>query len=214
MRVDNAYLVSLWERIPGSGGQQAFQELFELYYARLVHFSREYVAHREAAEEVVSDVFLRIWAHRKTQAPVSFPETYLYTAVRNQSLNYLRQFSTMRVVHLPDLEQTGICDTATPAAATEWKELLFRLDQAVDALPPERRRIFKLMKEEGFKAREVADILGISVRTVETHLYKAVKQLQGVIMPYLADKRRGNTRIPPELGAWLLLLASLLQAGR
>ena len=210
MRVDNAFVLSLWERIPGSGGQQAFRELFELYYARLVHFSKEYVEHKEAAEEVVSDVFLKIWNKRKTNPPVTHPETYLYTAVRNQSLNYLRQFSTMRVVHLPDLEQTQICDPVTPAAATEWKELLFRLDQAVDALPPERRRIFKLMKEEGFKAKEVADILGISVRTVETHLYKAVKQLQVVILPYLSDKRSDGAKMPPEIGLVIVGLLSLL----
>ena len=69
-------------------------------------------------------------------------------------------------------------DTASPADATEWKELLFKLQQAVDALPPERKRIFKLVKEEGFTCKQVAEILQLSPRTVETQLFKAVKQLR------------------------------------
>ncbi|GAA0560369.1 RNA polymerase sigma-70 factor [Chitinophaga japonensis] len=181
MPTDKTYLHALWQKVCHHNDQQAFQSLFELLYLRLVNFCIAYVHSREAAEETVGDVFLKLWINRAATGEIAHVETYLFTAVRHQSLNYLRKFSTYHVISTAQTQEIQVVDTASPADATEWKELLFRLHQAVDALPPERRRIFRLVKEEGFTCKEVAGILQLSPRTVETQLFKAVKQLRGVL---------------------------------
>ncbi|HEY0612203.1 MAG TPA: RNA polymerase sigma-70 factor [Chitinophaga sp.] len=178
MPTDKTYLYALWQKVCTDNDQQAFQALFELLYLRLVNFSIAYVHNREPAEEIVGDVFLKLWMNRAATGEITHVETYLFTAVRHQSLNYLRKFSTYHVISADQTQEIHMVDTASPADATEWKELMFKLQQAVDALPPERKRIFKLVKEEGFTCKQVAEILQLSPRTVETQLFKAVKQLR------------------------------------
>ncbi len=68
-----------------------------------------------------------------------------------------------------------------PGAAMEWKEIHFRLNQAIDELPDQCRTVFRLIREEGFRYKQVAEILGISPRTVETQLFRAIKKLDKVI---------------------------------
>jgi len=178
LSTDKTYLYALWQKVCTNSDQQAFQALFELLYLRLVNFSIAYVHSREPAEEIVGDVFLKLWMNRAATGEITHVETYLFTAVRHQSLNYLRKFSTYHVISTDQTQEIHMVDTASPADATEWKELQFKLQQAVDALPPERKRIFKLVKEEGFTCKQVAEILQLSPRTVETQLFKAVKQLR------------------------------------
>lgn len=187
MSADKTYLRSLWLKICSDNDQRAFQALFELMHGRLLHFCMAYVHNREPAEEIVGDVFLKLWMNRAATGEISHVETYLFTAVRHQSLNYLRKFSTYRVVHTNDTQEAQVVDSANPVAATELKELLFWLNQAVEALPRERQRIFRLVKEEGFTCRQVANILELSPRTVETQLFKAVKQLRNVLLPYIME---------------------------
>jgi RNA polymerase sigma-70 factor (ECF subfamily) len=79
----------------------------------------------------------------------------------------------------------------------EWKEILFKLDQEVDRLPDQCRKVFKLIKEEGFKYKEVAEILNISPRTVETQLFRAMRRLNETIGPYLSNNKPGGKKIFP-----------------
>jgi RNA polymerase sigma-70 factor (ECF subfamily) len=190
MKTDKAYLNTLWQRIIQENDQRSFEELFHLCYQRLVRFAVEYVHSHESAEEIVSDIFLKLWAGRDTYRDVLHIEKYLFTAVRNQSLNYLRKFSAYRVVTTDNPEQLNIAYSHDPYKASEWKELLAKLDEAVEMLPPRRRKIFRLVREEGFKPREVAEIMNLSHRTVETQLFKAVKTLHVVLQPHLPSRQK------------------------
>ncbi|GEP97235.1 RNA polymerase sigma-70 factor [Chitinophaga cymbidii] len=190
MKTDKAYLNTLWQRITKENDQRSFEELFHLCYQRLVRFAVEYVHSHESAEEIVSDIFLKLWAGRDGYTDVLHIEKYLFTAVRNQSLNYLRKFSAYRVVATENPEQLHIAYTHDPYKASEWKELLAKLDEAVEMLPPRRRKIFRLIREEGFKPKEVAEIMNLSHRTVETQLFKAVKTLHVVLQPYLSSRQK------------------------
>lgn len=188
MNANKTYLSALWQSIYVNDDQRAFETLFGLLHSRLLHFCIAYVHSREPAEEIVGDVFMKLWLNRAATGEITHVETYLYTAVRHRSLNYLRQYSTYRVVLTDDTAGSQVMDSANPVAATEWKELLFRLNQAVEALPKKRQRIFRLVKEEGFTCRQVADILELSPRTVETQLFKAMKQLRNVLQPYIYER--------------------------
>lgn len=204
MKTDKAHLSTLWQNICTQSNQKAFEELFTLCYARLVKFAAEYLQSTEAAEEVVSDVFMKLWTGRQQFAEVAQIDKYLFTAVRNQSLNHLRQFSNYHIVPADEAGEAHIVNTFDPCTATEWRELLLRLDEAVEMLPARRRVIFRLIKEEGFKPKEVAEILQISHRTVETQLFQAVKQLQIILEPYLSTSREKTRSVDPLTVAGLL----------
>lgn len=208
MKHGKADLDAIWQKVWQENDQRAFEELFHCCYQGLVRFAGEYVNSHESAEEVVSDIFMKLWAGRQNYRDVLHIEKYLFTAVRNQSLNYLRKFSGYRVVTTDNPEQLSIISSHDPYKVSEWKELLACLDAAVELLPPRRRKIFRLIREEGFKPKEVAEIMNLSHRTVETQLFNAVKTLHNALQPYLSAKRK--TAAPA--GADPALLLSLLLA--
>ncbi|MGX5816734.1 RNA polymerase sigma-70 factor [Chitinophaga lutea] len=210
MNTDKAYLNELWRKIHEYDDTSSYADLFHLCYQRLVRFGTDFVQHREAAEDIVSDIFLKLWTDRAQYRDIRHIEKYLFTAVRNRSINYLRQYSTLRVVSAGDDEELQIAHSSDPYKASEWKELLARLDEAVALLPPERRKIFRLVREEGFKTREVAEILQLSPRTVETQLYKAVKTLHAVLLPYLDARHTSGAAGKPDPAALLGFLLALL----
>jgi len=167
------------------GDQIAFNELFLLYYDRLVVFAIQYVKQEAFAEEITSELFVKLWLKRDRLLQVSNPEVYLYVAVKNAALNHLRSLKKHQV--LTD-EAEGFAMESIPDGGDlvmERKELYNMLNRAVAALPEQRRIIFKLIKEDGLRCREVARILDLSTRTVESQMYKAVKTLADQLAPYL-----------------------------
>ncbi|MBO9596063.1 MAG: RNA polymerase sigma-70 factor [Niabella sp.] len=177
-----ATTIHLLFRQISEGQKNAFNQLFYRYYEQMVRFALQYVKQPEPAEELVSSVFVNIWQKRARLNEVRTPEVYLFVSVKNAALNYLRQSAKLRTsVHVP--EQTG--EHTGSAADTEYRELETIVHAAVERLPAQRQLIFKLIREEGLKAREVAAILSVSVRTVENQLYKAVKSLAAAISDYL-----------------------------
>lgn len=183
--------IRLWQQqIADDGDEKAFAALFRHYYERLLHFCMQYVSTREAAEEIVSDVFVKIWNRRAELNAISNLEVYLFVAVKNHSLNYLDQYSNLRITPLNDDSGLAGLTTTDPEKTMEWKEILFKMDQEVNRLPDQCRRVFKLIKEEGFKYKDVAEILNISPRTVETQLFRAMKRLNEVIGPFISLKSK------------------------
>ena len=181
--------IRLWQQqIAQEGDEKAFAALFRHFYERLLHFCMQYVYTREAAEEIVSDVFVKIWNRREDLANITNLEVYLFVAVKNHSLNYLEQYSNLRITPIPDEGLARLTNAIDPEKSMEWKEILFKMDQEVNRLPDQCRRVFKLIKEEGFKYKDVAEILNISPRTVETQLFRAMKRLNEVIGPFVSLK--------------------------
>lgn len=190
--------------------EQAFSALFRLLYDRLLRFCIQYVDSREAAEEIVSDVFVKLWNRRLQLENIANLEVYLFVAVKNHSLNYLEQFSSLRITPL-DNGMAQLCAPADPEKEMEWKEMHFRLDQEVNRLPDQCRKVFRLIRDEGFRYKDVAVILNISPRTVETQLFRAIRRLNEAIAPFLSVKP-GKKKEPPAM-LWLLLLADIFLKG-
>ncbi|TKC06544.1 RNA polymerase sigma-70 factor [Pedobacter polaris] len=185
MPEEKSKIVQLFSEIQ-HGNKAAFDELFALYYDKLLAFAIQYIKQTESAEEITSELFVRIWLKRDGLSKVLNPEVYLYVAVKNACLNLIRsdkkryllfveQPSGQPFEQVADHYSTGIED----------RELVKLLDFAVASLPEQRKLIFRLVKEQGLKNSTVAQILGISVRTVENQLYKAVKTLADSISGYL-----------------------------
>jgi len=201
----NAELLQQLQRRIARGEQRAFEDLYRLFFARLFNFAMLMLHKREIAEETVNDVMMKVWNKKEELTQVRNLETYLFVAIRNQSLNYLAQFSNYHIVLEPDSTQVEIIHLNDPEKELEWKEIHFRLNQAVDQLPEQCRTVFKLIKEEGFRYKQVAEILNISPRTVETQLFRAVKKLNKVIALYLENNGMKQRKGPPLLSAVLLL---------
>ncbi|MGH7449074.1 MAG: RNA polymerase sigma-70 factor [Longimicrobiales bacterium] len=160
----------------------AFERLFRTYHARLCAFARRYVQCPDVADEVVEEVFLRIRELRRNWPDSGNEKCYLYTAVRNQALMHLAHECVVRQSHaivnqkfrIPGMGQSP----AAPDEEFQAKELAAVLQFAIDRLPERCREAYTLYRERGMSYAEIADVMGISARTVETQLARANKVLR------------------------------------
>ncbi|SEW01589.1 RNA polymerase sigma-70 factor, ECF subfamily [Chitinophaga sp. YR573] len=194
----------LWERITVDSDSKSFEVLFHELNPRLIKFCTLYVHYQQVAEEIVSDVFVKCWMDRAQMKEVLKPETYLFIAVKNHALNYNKRFSSMQIVNIDDHPGgSQLINSSSPEMELEKKELFFQMDQAIASLPKQCGIIFRLVKENGMKYKEVGEILGISHRTVHTQMLRAMKKMTKAMDPYLT--KAGN-KAPDNIITTLLIL--------
>lgn len=171
------------------GDKEAFNRLFRLKYEALWGFAKSYLGDTGRAEEVVSDLFVWLWLNREHITGIDSPEIYLFKSVKNRCLNALR--NSNKIVPLDEHPTTTqLSADSTPLSRMEHEELSARLHKLIENLPAQQKQVFKMIKESGLSARQTAKILDLSQRTVETHLYKAVKKLEEEITLYLGYSLR------------------------
>ena len=164
------------------GGQQAFSRLFTLYYRDLVLYAGRYLPEQAACEDIVQDTFLKVWNLRDRLDIAVSLRVYLIGAVRNRCLNEIK--------HRKLALNTSV-DTLTwiPARieeeATLYSELNERLDRSLQALPPLSREAFEMNRFRHMKYQEIADTLGVSKRTVEVRIGKALALLRWDLKDFL-----------------------------
>jgi len=181
LKISKTDTSGLWKQVCFDDDIKAFELLFHTLNTRLIKFCIFYIRQKEAAEEIVSDVFIKCWESRKNLTEVANLETYLFVAVKNQSFNYLKKFSSIHLVQIEASDEVEFVNTFDPEKELERKELHFLLDKAIASLPQQACIIFRLIKEDGMKYKEVAEILNISPRTVQTQLFRAVKKLSIIL---------------------------------
>ncbi|MEW5915957.1 MAG: RNA polymerase sigma-70 factor [Gemmatimonadota bacterium] len=166
------------------GDESALETIFRAHYPGLVGFVRRYVKGTEIAEELVQDLFLKIWSRRGSLGEIDSVKTYLYRAARNTALNHLRR---RKLEHEWMEKEQGIIgeepgeegdDTATE------NELAAAVRAAVDKLPPRCREVFVLSRDSGLTYGEIAKALGISIKTVDTQMGRALKALRESLKSY------------------------------
>lgn len=165
-----------------NGEKQAFQELFNLYASKIYAFALSYLKNKPDAEELLQDVFLKIWEKRELLDPEKNIRAYLFKIAVNTMYDFIRKKNLERAyadfssAHFqPDAESLW--------HEVIWKEMLSALDHLVSQMPEQRRRIFLLSREEGLTSQEIADQLNLSKRTVENQLYRAILFLKKHIKP-------------------------------
>ena len=181
-------LVTLWEKICLEDDIKSFESLYRFLYTRLLKFSIYYVVDKQAAEDLVAEVFLKCWEKRKESIHVLKPESYLFIAVKNQSLKYLKKNSSTVFINLSEVEEGFEGTSQAPDIILETKELHMQLNLAIDGLAPQAAMVFRLIKEGGMKYKEVAELLNISPRTVQTQLFRAIAKLR-IKLQSLRDAR-------------------------
>ncbi|MBS1669018.1 MAG: RNA polymerase sigma-70 factor [Bacteroidetes bacterium] len=167
----------LQNRIARFEDQQAYKELFIGLYSYLYHFAWGFVKSKELSEEIVSDVFIKVWEKRKAISGVENLKVYLYVATKNISLNYIDKQKQANFVDLSEVSVDIKSSYADPEQLLITSDMMERIQQAIYQLPPRCRLIFKLIKEDKMKYKEVAEILHISVKTVENQIAIAVKKI-------------------------------------
>lgn len=161
-----------------SDSQPAFNALYLTYVNQLLRFVSFYVSSSMEAEEVVSDVFLSIWNNRKSLPDVSNFDSYIYSIARNKAISFFRS-QRMKNIDVDEKTIDLFFQTeTTPEEELIAKEDIDRLNAAIDSLPDKCKMVFKLVREDKLKYKEVATILDISIKTVEAHLATAIKKLR------------------------------------
>lgn len=155
----------------------AYKQIFLHYHPRLLSFSFAITHCKESSEEVVSDVFLNIWNARKTLLRIDNFQLYLYVSTKNISLNYLAKQKRHRVFSLDDVKTELRSLYFDPEQLMMTSEMFRRIQYAVQELPPKCQLIFKLVKEDNLRYKEVAELLHISVKTVEAQMTIALRKL-------------------------------------
>ena len=170
------------------GDVAAFEELYRQYYIFLCLIAEHIVRNPSDAEEIVSDVFVRLWNIREKIEITTSIKGYLIKAVHNTSLNYLERF---RLIHkLTDTLSNSdyellAWDSDYPLGQLYEKEIMNILDQGISALPDGCRKIFILSRNEDMKYSDIASKLGISVNTVKTQMKIALARLRENLKDYL-----------------------------
>lgn len=158
------------------GDHFAFERLFFAHKDKLYSFLFHLTGSGALAQDVLQDVFLKIWLKREDCASIANFSSYLFRAARNQAINGLkRNGRTFLLIAELSQEPANTVDTENPILARELKMLLRR---AIDSLPTQQRKVFELSRNEGFKYEEIAEKLGISTSTVRNHMIQALKKIR------------------------------------
>ncbi len=167
------------------GDQSAFDAVFRAHYAPLVLLAESMLRSRAAAEDVVQEVMLELWRRRaELQIQESF-RAYLVRSTRNRALNQIRHANVQRRAEPELVREEGVSPTgASVIVASELREAI---TAAVAELPPACREVFVLSRTQGLRYAEIAETLGISVKTVESQLGKALRHLRTRLAHWLPE---------------------------
>lgn len=174
MEIDEKIL----DRIVG-GDAAAYEHIYKLFYSKLLRFAKRFID--EEAHEIVQDSLLKLWENREQLRSIQSLEAYLMRSVRNACLNHIKhlqvesRYQATAAQALRELELQMYDDSGDP-------EIQERLQRALDQIPEQRKKIFYLSFIDGYKAKEISEMCGISERTVHTHVYNAMKFLRECLL--------------------------------
>jgi len=165
------------------GDATAFDAIFRTWYGPLVGTAERMLRDRAVAEELVQDVMLELWRRRESLAADGSAQAYLFQATRNRVLNHLRH---LKIEQRSEPEIRGDSSSSPHAdAEVTQEELSVAVQDAVRSLPDRCREVFELSRVHGLKYAEIAAQLGISVKTVEAQMGKALRTLRERLAPWM-----------------------------
>ncbi len=171
-----------------NGDPSGYENLYSLTSSRLKNYCKLFLKNDILVEDVVQNAYVRLWEKRNLIHPEKSVESLLFTIVRNQCLNYLRDqklaAGTISISEGPwsDLQHLYQIDFSGTEEKTLEEQLLEALKKAIDDLPEKQRQILVKCKIEGRRQKEVADEMGISLKAIEKSLAKSKQQLREVLV--------------------------------
>lgn len=161
--------------------QSAFELVFKEYYQALCQYAAGYLNDMEASQGIVQEVFVRFWEKCADLDPDSSIKSYLYRAVHNACLNHLKHLKVRDNYRQYVMDRM---EEAEEPIEESVENIENKIHEAIDKLPPQCARIFRLSRLEGLKYREIAEHMGLSIKTVEVQMGKALKLLREDLKEY------------------------------
>ncbi|MCF6365892.1 MAG: RNA polymerase sigma-70 factor [Bacteroidales bacterium] len=166
---------------------ETFEIIFKKYYSELCRFALKYTNRNEDAEEVVQDVFYKIWEKRFSVKVKVSVKSYLYISVRNKCLQNINHKKIIRVYE-KHIEMQNNTETTNPHETLVFEESIDIFNEALNTLPDKCIEIFKLSRFKGLRYKEIAKEMSVSVKTVEANISKALKTFRIYFPEYALNK--------------------------
>ena len=161
-----------------AGDEFYFKQVFDQYHQKLYFFILYKTKSEYIAEEVAQMAFTKLWQCRRTLQEEFTISTQLFRIATTVLIDFLRKYNNKDAVTSPleglDIEK-GVDSTNEKIGGVELQK---RISEAVNEMPPVRKQVFEMSREQGMTYREIAETLSVSSKTVETHIYKALKQIK------------------------------------
>jgi RNA polymerase sigma-70 factor (ECF subfamily) len=167
---------------------KAFREFFDLMYPRFYRFAFYFLPESILCEELVSDVFMKIWNNRKHLPQIEKLDIYFLQAIKNQAFTYIKKKARSRE-YSSEVMQMPAVSLEQPDSLLIAGELAIRIEEAVSSLPPKCQAVFRLVRENGLTYKEAAAILEVSPRTVDNQMLIAMKRIRDIIQAFYQAKK-------------------------
>lgn len=162
---------------------QKFEEMYKAYYAMLRRSAENIIGDHDASHDIVQEVFVKLWHKKAALEQVLNQKAYLFKSVVNASVTYLEK--NKKLLHLQVAEGDLAADTDSKVLL---KELELKVQAALNNLPPKCKAVFVLSRYEDLKNKDIADLLGLSLKTVENQMGIALKKMREELQPYLTKE--------------------------
>lgn len=206
-------LPEIIRRIARKSDTRAFRMLFDLYNDRLLKIALYFIRSQVVAEEIVADVFVSIWRNREKLTEVEKLDYYLFTSVKRKCIDSVRKNKRDKTVPMDALMEQTIKTDVHPDSEMLYLEFEAVVNSAISLLPPKTQLIYKMVKEDSLKYKEVSDLLDITEKTVEYHIGQAFKGIRQDIHKYQTSGQQVGTMFKlATLGAVMFCSSNILKS--
>jgi RNA polymerase sigma-70 factor (ECF subfamily) len=168
------------------GNRSAFKTIFELYEKRLYYFLYSITKSDYASEEILQEVFIKIWTKKETIDVSQSFDAFIFTIARNSAYNYLRSIAcqeSLKKEYYKNISSVNE-ETENSILLAEYEDLV---NDILENIPTQKRSIFILSKQQGKSNEEIANLLGITQKTVKNHLWKTLQIIRTELKPHMID---------------------------
>jgi len=169
---------------------RTLRSLFHEHYAALTQFAVSLLGRWAPAEDVVQEVFVQLWSRHRDCLPLENAEAYLFRAVRNASYNRLQSARSVRRDPDAEVGTIGRSSARSPDAAITRKETEAAVDAALERLSPRQADVYRLSRHHDLTYAQIAGVLNVSIKTVETHMGRALARLRDELETFRGDEQR------------------------
>lgn len=174
------------------GDQKKFKLLMELTSDELLLFAIGFLRNKEVAEEIVSDVYVKIWEKRSEIINIKNLKSYLFICVKNGCLSYLRKTKNEKIISIDEIRNFHFIPVEGPENDLIDKEALNIIYKAIGELPPKCKLAFTLAKINGLRHKEIAEVMCVSEKTVNNHIVLAIKKISEILKLRIKNSKHSS----------------------
>ena len=183
-----------------------FEEAYETHFERLYRYAFSITKNKQLAEDVVAEVFANIWSKKPDYTIIRGLSAYLHVAVKHQAIRLASQ-NLPRFSYLAYDESLSVSDAVDPESLLMSKELEQILAQVISNLPPHGKLVYDFSRNQGYSHQQIAEELGISKRTVESHLHQVLKKMKEALQAYFQQSGT-SYRLLTRIAVWIMLISN------